>query len=127
MAFIARPMNQEQAVAAELITSAICRYCHAFGVECTGARLKSLLLILRDRAKRMRITQRILEARSEINARARQCYDRGDNEAAHAIEAEPTPDYVGRDRDSAWLQWVNSTNSETGAANAAAGRTRRWG
>ena len=62
------------------------------------------ILILRDRAKRMRITQRILEARSEINARARECYDRGDHEAAHAIEAEPTPPYEWQDRDNAWME-----------------------
>jgi hypothetical protein len=104
MAFVPRPMSQEQAVSAELLTAAIGRYWHAFGVECTGARLKSLLLILRDRAKRMRITQRILEARSEINARARECYDRGDHEAAHAIEAEPTPPYEWQDRDNAWME-----------------------
>ena len=104
MAFIPRPMSQEQAVAAELLISAIGRYWHAFGVECTGARLKSLLLILRDRAKRMRITQRILDARADINARARECYDRGDHQAAYAIQTEPTPPYAWQDRDTAWLE-----------------------
>lgn len=103
-AFIPRPMNQEQAVAAELLIFAVGRYWRAFGVECLGARLNCLLLILRDRAKHMRINARILEARAEINARARTCYERGDIAAAYAIEAEPTPEYPGDVRDAEWMR-----------------------
>jgi hypothetical protein len=103
-AFIPRPMNQEQAVAAELLTSAIGRYWRAFGVECLGARLNCLLMILREQAKRMRINRRILQARAEINARARAQYQRGDIAAAHEIEDEPTPDYPGDIRDAEWMR-----------------------
>jgi hypothetical protein len=103
LAFIPRPMNQEQAVAAELLTSAIGRYWRAFGVECLGARLNCLLLILRDRAKHMRITARILCARADINARARAAWQRGDTDAMRAIEAEPTPPYAGDGQDAQWL------------------------
>jgi hypothetical protein len=102
--FIPRPMNQEQAVAAELLTSAIGCYWRVFGVECLGSRLKCLLLTLRHEAKRIRITARVLRARADINARARTCYERGDIAAAHAIEAEPTPDYPGDARDAEWLR-----------------------
>lgn len=104
LAFIPRPMNQEQAVAAELLTAAIGSYWRAFGIECLGARLNCLLLILRDQAKRMRINTRILKARADINARARACYQRGDIAAAHAIEAEPTPEYPGDARDAEWMR-----------------------
>lgn len=104
LAFTPRAMNQEQAVAAELLTAAIWRYWKAFGVECLGARLNCLLLVLRDRAKRMRINQRILRARADINARARAAWERGDTDAMRAIEGEPTPDYPGADRDAAWME-----------------------
>lgn len=103
-AFIPRPMNQEQAVAAELLTSAIGRYWRSFGVECLGARLNCLLMILRDQAKRMRITARVLRARADINARARARYECGDHAAAHQIEAEPTPEYPGDASDSEWMR-----------------------
>jgi hypothetical protein len=125
-AFIPRPMNQEQAVAAELLTSAIGRYWRAFGVECLGARLNCLLLVLRDRAKRMRITARILRARAEINARARTCYERGDIAAAQAIEVEPTPDYPGATQDAAWMRSANETVTEIKVAPEVFGRTQSW-
>lgn len=96
MAFEPRPMTQEQAVAAELMTAAIGRYWKAFGVDLTGARLNALLLILRERAKATRANARILQARADINARARQAFGRGDTDAMRAIEAEPTPDYSSR-------------------------------
>ena len=104
LAFVPRPMNQEQAVAAELLTSAIGRYWRSFGVECLGARLNCLLMILRDQAKRMRITTRVLRARTDINARARACYERCDIAAANEIEAEPTPEYPGDARDAEWMR-----------------------
>lgn len=103
MAFEPRPMTQEQAVAAELMTAAIGRYWKAFGVDLTGARLNALLLVLRDRAKATRANARILQARAGINARARQAFGRGDTDAMRAIEAEPTPDYPGKERDDAAL------------------------
>ena len=103
MAFEPRPMTQEQAVAAELMTAAIGRYWKAFGVDLTGARLNALLLVLRDRAKAARVNARILQARAGINARARQAFGRGDTDAMRAIEAEPTPDYPGKERDDAAL------------------------
>lgn len=103
MAFEPRPMTQEQAVAAELMTAAIGRYWKAFGVDLTGARLNALLLVLRERAKATRANARILQARAGINARARQAFGRGDTDAMRAIEAEPTPDYPGKARDDAWL------------------------
>lgn len=104
MAFIPRAMNQEQAVAAELFITAVGRYWRAFGTDCMGGRLRSLLLILRDNAKRERITRRILQARADINAHARARYERGDTAGAHIIEAEPTPDYPGDVRDAAWMK-----------------------
>ena len=64
MAFEPRPMTQEQAVAAELMTAAIGRYWKAFGVDLTGARLNALLLVLRERAKATRANARILQARA---------------------------------------------------------------
>lgn len=103
-AFIPRAMNQEQAVAAELLTVGIGRYWRAFGTDCMGARIGALLLVLRDNAKRERITRRILQARADINARARQAYERGDIAGAGIIEAEPTPHYPGIDRDAAWME-----------------------
>lgn len=102
--FIPRVMNQEQAVAAELLASAIGRYWRTYGTDCMGARLRSLLLVLRDNAKRERITRRILQARADINARARGHYERGDIAAAYAIETEPTPDYAGDGLDAAWMR-----------------------
>jgi hypothetical protein len=103
MAFEPRPMTQEQAVAAELMTAAIGRYWKAFGVDLTGARLNALLLVLRERAKATRANVRILQARAGINARARQAFGRGDTDAMRAVEAEPTPDYPGKERDEAVL------------------------
>lgn len=104
LAFMPRPMNQEQAVAAEMLTAALARYWRAFGVEVTGSRLNSFLLVLRDLAKRMRITRRRLDAREDINARARAAWDRGDTDAMRAIEAEPTPDYPQKAADERWLE-----------------------
>lgn len=104
LAFEARPMNQEQAVAAALMANAVGHYWRAFGVELLGARLNALLLVVRERAKHMRISGRIIAARADINARAREAWERGDTKAVRAIEAEPTPDYPGRERDEAWLQ-----------------------
>jgi hypothetical protein len=103
MAFEPRPMTQEQAVAAEMMTAAIGRYWKAFGVDLTGARLNALLLVLRERAKATRANARILQARAGINARARQAWGRGDTDAMRAIEDEPTPDYPGKARDDAAL------------------------
>lgn len=104
LAFIPRSMTQEQAVAAELYVAAIGRFTRAFGVETAGARLSATLDSLRVQALRMRITLRTLDARAEINARARAAWESGDTGAMRAIEAEPTPDYPGKDRDDAWLQ-----------------------
>jgi hypothetical protein len=86
-----------------MMTAAIGRYWKAFGVDLTGARLNALLLVLRERAKATRINARILQARAGINARARQAFGRGDTDAMRAIEAEPTPDYPGKERDEAVL------------------------
>lgn len=102
LAFVPRVMNQEQAVASALLASALGQFVKAYGVETAGARLASTLEILRAQTVSYRIAGRILEARSDINARAREQYARGDIAAAHAIEAEPTPDYPGRERDEAW-------------------------
>lgn len=112
MAFLPRPMTQDQAVAAELMTAAIGRYWKAFGVELTGARLNALLIVLRERARATRINARILKARSDINARARQAYGRGDTDAMRAIEAEPTPDYPGKAQDDAWLREGQPTTAK---------------
>lgn len=103
LAFEARAMTQQQAVAAELLSHAIGAYWRAFGVDLLGARLNSTLMVLRDQAKRQRAVARILKAREEINARARECYERGDHETAHMIEGESTPDYPGKARDERYL------------------------
>lgn len=103
LAFVPRAMNQEQAVASALLASAIGQFVKAYGVETAGARLASTLEILRAQTVSYRIAGRILEARSDINARARDQYARGDIGAAQAIEDEPTPDYPGRARDEAWV------------------------
>jgi hypothetical protein len=102
--FTPRLMTQPQAVAAELLTTAMARYIAAFGVDLTGTRVNVLLMFLRSQARLARATARILEARAEINSRARERYERGDIEGAHAIEAEPTPDYPGRARDQKLLE-----------------------
>lgn len=104
LAFIPRAMTQQQAVAAEMLTTALAGYWRAYGVAVTGTRLNSFILVLRDMAKRERIMGRILAARADINARARACYERGDRAAAQAIEAEATPDYPEKTRDEAWLR-----------------------
>jgi len=101
--FAPRTMNQEQAVAAELMTAAVARYWKAFGVELTGARITHLRNMLWLQAKQARITGRVLAARSAINARARLAYEVGDHDRAHQIEAEPTPDYEGRAADERFL------------------------
>lgn len=111
-AFIPRAMNQDQAVAAEMLTAALTRYVRAFGVSMAAPRIATMLMVLREQATRQMIMARILEARKAINARARACYARGDIGGAHEIEAEPTPDYPGKDRDDAWL----SQEQERGAA-----------
>ena len=103
VAFLPRAMNQEQAVASEILTAAIGRFASAYGPEIAGARLSAVLDSLRVQIIRHRITLRVLKAREPINARARVQYARCDYEAAHAIEAEPTPDYAGKARDDAWL------------------------
>lgn len=97
--FYPRAMNQEQAVAIELLTPALGRFIAAFGVETAGARLNACLTVLRGQARRYRATQRLLEARADINARARERFERADRAGAEAIEAEPTPDYPQRERD----------------------------
>lgn len=104
LAFTPRVMNQEQAVAAEMLTVALARYWRAFGVEVTGARLNSFILMLRDVAKRMRITRRVLDARGDINARARAAWEKGNTDAVRAIEAEPTPAYPQKAADERWLE-----------------------
>lgn len=97
--FIPRPMNQRQAVAAELLTADLGRFIKAFGVETAGARLGAVLTVLRGQARRYRATQRTLEARADINARARKAWETGDVTLMRTIEDEPTPDYPGRERD----------------------------
>lgn len=103
LAFEPRAMNQDQAVAVALFANAVGHFWRAFGVETTGARLNALILVLRERARIMRIHNRILEARADINARARAAWELGDTTAMRAIEAEPTPDYPGKARDDAYL------------------------
>lgn len=103
LTFMPRAMTQEQAVASEMLTSALARFVHAYGPEIAGARLSAVLDSLRVQIIRHRITLRILKAREPINKRARAQYERGDYEAAQAIEAEPTPDYPGKAKDDAWL------------------------
>lgn len=104
-AFHPRAMNQEQAVAAEMLTAALGRYVKAFGLELAGARLGAMLATLRVQSRTSRVMARILEAREPINLRAREQYERGDIAAAQAIEAEQTPEYPGRDRDMLWLAY----------------------
>jgi hypothetical protein len=103
IAFLPRAMTQEQAVASEMLIAAIGGFTRAYGPEIAGARLSAVLDSLRVQIIRHRITLRILKAREPINARARIQYARCDYAAAHAIEAEPTPDYPGKARDDAWL------------------------
>lgn len=97
--FTPRAMDQDQAVAVALLDNALGKYIRAFGVDIAGARLNRLLMVLRHQARLARATARILEARSDINSRARDRYERGDIGGAHAIEAEATPDYPGKARD----------------------------
>lgn len=101
--FLPRAMTQEQAVASEMLTSALARFTRAYGPEIAGARLSAVLDSLRVQIIRHRITMRILKAREPINARVRQAWLRGDPNAARSIEMEPTPDYPGKARDDAWL------------------------
>lgn len=103
LAFVPRAMSTEQAVASALLASALSKFARAYGVEVTGARLQSALGWLRVESRIFRIHNRIQEARADINARARAAWERGGEAAAREIEAEPTPDYPGKDRDDAWL------------------------
>lgn len=102
--FVPRAMTQEQAVASELLTSALGRFVSAYGVDIAGARLGALVSVLRAQAKRQKITERVLRARSEINRRARLAWELGDSDGAMEIQGEPTPDYPGKARDDAWLR-----------------------
>ena len=104
LAFEPRAMNAEQVIAVALMTNAIGHYWKAFGIETTGAWLNQVLLVLRERARAHRINARILEARADINARARRAWESGNTDLMRQIEAEPTPDYPGKDRDDAWLK-----------------------
>lgn len=103
-AFIPRAMTRDQGVAAELLTMALERFIEAYGVDVAAPRIASTLMVLRLQAKRQKVMARILAARAEINARARAAWEQGDTNAMRAIEAEPTPDYPGKDRDDAWLK-----------------------
>jgi hypothetical protein len=91
-------------VASELLTSALGRFVTAYGVDIAGARLGALVSILRAQAKRQKITERVLRARSEINRRARLALELGDGDGALEIQNEPTPEYPGKARDDAWLR-----------------------
>lgn len=97
--FVPKAMNQDQAVAVALLDNALGKFITAFGVDVAGARFNRVLMTLRHQARLSRAMGRILEARSEINSRARDHYERGDIAGAHAIEAEATPDYEGKARD----------------------------
>jgi len=101
--FVVRSMNQEQAVAAEMLTVALHRYWTAFGTPVTGARLTSFIQAVRFCAKNSRVQERILEARAGIIAKARDYEMRGDREGAERIYSQPTPDYPGKASDDAWL------------------------
>jgi hypothetical protein len=103
-AFEPRAMTQDQAVAAEMLTTALNRFISVYGVDIAAPRIASTLGVLRLQAKRQMITNRILAARASTNRRARAAWERGDTVAMRAIEAEPTPDYPGKARDDAWLQ-----------------------
>lgn len=103
-AFMPRTMTQDQAVASELLTSALRRYIEVYGVDLAAPRIATALMVLRVEAKRQKVNARILAARAPINARARAAWQRGGEGAARAIEAEPTPDYPGKARDDAWLK-----------------------
>ena len=102
-AFLPRQNTLEQSVASELLVHAIGHYTRAYGVEVAGGRLRAILDDLRARARSLRISRRILDARADINARARMAWERGDTDAMRAIEDEPTPDYPGKAQDDAWL------------------------
>jgi hypothetical protein len=102
-AFEPRPMTQDQAVAAEMLTTALNRFIGVYGVDIAAPRIASTLGVLRLQAKRQMITNRIIAARAPINRRARAAWERGDTDAMRAIEAEPTPDYPGKALDDAWL------------------------
>ena len=99
LTFIPRAMNQEQAVASEMLTSAFGRFVKAYGLETAGARLGAYLTMLRGQVAYARAVKRVLEARSDINARVRAAWEQGDTDAVRAIEDEPTPDYPGKARD----------------------------
>jgi hypothetical protein len=103
LSFHPKAMNQDQAVAAELMTAVLARYVRAFGVHLAGARLNAALSWLRVEAKIHAVHGRILEARRDINARARERYDVGDTAGGQAIQNEPTPDYPGKEQDDAYL------------------------
>lgn len=103
-AFLPRAMNQNQAVASEMLTTALARFVHVYGVDIAAPRIATALIVLRLEAKRQKINSRILAAREPINARARAAWQRGGEAAARAIEAEPTPDYPGKASDDAWLR-----------------------
>lgn len=103
-AFEPRAMTQQQAVASEMLTTALHRFAGVYGVDVAAPRIAAMLQVLRLEAKRLKIMGRILAAREGINQRARRAWERGDTDAMRAIEAEPTPDYPGKASDDAWLK-----------------------
>lgn len=103
-AFLPRAMNQDQAVASEILTHALGRFIEVYGVDIAAPRIATTLMVLRLEAKRQKINARILAAREPINRRAKAAWERGDTNAMRTIEAEPTPDYPGKARDDAWLK-----------------------
>jgi hypothetical protein len=110
LVFHPKAMNQDQAVAAEILTAALSRYVRHFGVHLAGARMNAAIRWLRVEAKIHAVHSRILEARQDINRRAELCRMFADggsaldmDERLAAILAEPTPDYPGKAEDDAWL------------------------
>ncbi len=101
--FVVRSMNQEQAVAAEMLTVALHKYWSAFGTPVTGARLTSFIQAVRFCAKNTVVQGRVMKARARIIARGRERELCGDMEGAERIYAEPTPDYPQKAADEAWL------------------------
>jgi hypothetical protein len=111
LTFRPRPMNLKQAVAAEVLTSALWKFVDAFGLDTAGARMACMVDVLRHQAKYSLVSRRILEARADINRRALEAelfYDGGSaldvEERIAAILTEPTPDYPGKAKDDAWMR-----------------------
>jgi len=97
--WIPKPTNDEQLDATTELATALRRYERAFGLESTIQQLTLLRAAAVTIGRKNAAMLRLHEARREINAEAAAARKAGNETAAKAIEARPTPDYPERESD----------------------------